>query len=292
MSNPDLELAKKVKRIEIKTRRLTDETLAGQYHSAFKGRGMTFSEVREYRYGDDLRNIDWNVTARFNTPYVKIFEEERELTVILLIDVSASAEIGSVALSKKERIAEIAGTLAFSAIRNNDKVGVIMFSDKIEKYIPPKKGQQHILRIIRELITFKPEGKGTDIAGALKFFNRVVTKRGIVFLISDFVDEGYERDMAIAVRKHDFVAMRIADNIEKTIINTSMSFLRDAETGKTFIVEKNSNRAKAYMAWWNNIRLYLDKSAAKYKIDVVDFDTENDFVKLLVKLFKKREKRI
>ena len=291
MSNPDLELAKKVKRIEIKTRRLTDETLAGQYHSAFKGRGMTFSEVREYRYGDDLRSIDWNVTARFNTPYVKIFEEERELTVILLIDVSASAEIGSVALSKKERIAEIAGTLAFSALRNNDKVGVIMFSDKIEKYIPPKKGQQHILRIIRELITFEPEGKGTDIAGALQFFNRVVTKRGIVFLISDFVDEGYERDMAIAVRKHDFVAMRIADNIEKTMINTSMSFLRDAETGKTFIVEKTAI-ALSYMAWWNNIRLYLDKSAAKYKVDVVDFDTENDFVKPLVKLFKKREKRI
>lgn len=292
MENENFQLSKKVRRIEIKTRRLTDEVLAGSYHSAFKGRGMTFSEVREYGYGDDMRSIDWNVTARFNHPYIKVFEEERELTVILLIDVSGSNNIGSGALSKSERIAELAGTLAFSALRNNDKVGVIFFSDRIEKFIPPKKGQQHILRIIRELITFKPEGKGTDITGALEYFNRVVNRRGIVFLISDFVDDGYERAFAITARKHDLVALRVVDRIETSVPGSGLILMRDAETGATRVVDPHGATARTYNSWWNQQQLYLTQTSAKFNIDVVDFPTDQDFVKPLAKLFKKRGKRI
>lgn len=292
MENENFQLSKKVRRIEIKTRRLTDEVLAGSYHSAFKGRGMTFSEVREYGYGDDMRSIDWNVTARFNHPYIKVFEEERELTVILLIDVSGSNNIGSGALSKSERIAELAGTLAFSALRNNDKVGVIFFSDRIEKFIPPKKGQQHILRIIRELITFKPEGKGTDITGALEYFNRVVNRRGIVFLISDFVDDGYERAFAITARKHDLVALRVVDRIETSVPGFRLILMRDAESGVTRVVDPHGATARTYNSWWNQQQLYLTQTSAKFNIDVVDFPTDQDFVKPLAKLFKKRGKRI
>ncbi len=292
MENDKFQLSKKVKRIEIKTRRLTDEVLAGSYHSAFKGRGMTFSEVREYGYGDDMRSIDWNVTARFNHPYVKVFEEERELTVILLIDLSASNNIGSTALSKNERIAELAGTLAFSALRNNDKVGVIFFTDKIEKFIPPKKGQQHILRIIRELITFKPENSGTNISAALEYFNRVVNRRGIVFLISDFIDDSYERAFAITARKHDFVALRVIDRIELSVPGSGLIFMRDAETGKTRIIDSKGASAHTYKSWWTQQQQYLTETAAKFNIDVVDFMTDEDFVKPLAKLFKKRGKRI
>ena len=292
MENDNFQLSKKVRRIEIKTRRLTDEVLAGSYHSAFKGRGMTFSEVREYGYGDDIRNIDWNVTARFNHPFIKVFEEERELTVILLIDVSGSNNIGSNAVSKNERIAELAGTLAFSALRNNDKVGVIFFTDRIEKFIPPKKGQQHILRIIRELITFKPEGKGTNITAALEYFNRVVNRRGIVFLISDFIDNSYERAFAITARKHDLVALRVIDNLETMVPGCGLILMRDAETGYTRVIDSNGTTARTYNTWWNQQQMYLTQTAAKFKIDVVDFMTHEDFVKPLAKLFKKRGKRI
>jgi len=292
MDNEAFQISKKVRRIEIKTRRLTDEVLAGQYHSAFKGRGMTFSEVREYGYGDDLRSIDWNVTARFNHPYVKIFEEERELTVILLIDVSGSNNIGSTAISKSERIAELAGTLAFSALRNNDKVGVIFFSDRIEKFIPPKKGQQHILRIIRELITFKPEGNGTNITLALEYFNNVIHRRGIVFLISDFIDNSYERAFAITARKHDLVALRVNDAFEKSFKGAGLLFVRDAETGATRVIDPHGATARAYETWWAHQQQYLVQTAGKFNIDVVDFHTHEDFVKPLAKLFKKRGKRI
>lgn len=288
----DFQISKKVRLIEIKTRRLTDAVLAGQYHSAFKGRGMTFSEVREYGYGDDLRSIDWNVTARFNHPFVKVFEEERELTVILLIDVSGSNQIGSTAVSKTERIAELAGTLAFSAMRNNDKVGVIFFSDRIEKFIPPKKGNQHILRIIRELITFKPEGKGTSIKTALEYFNNVVKRRSIVFTISDFFDSDYERAMAITARKHDLVALRVSDPIEQTLPARGLFMLRDAETGISRVADMQGPAARAYRAWWQHMRQYLNNSAAKFNVDVVDFPTNSDFVKPLAVLFKRREKRI
>jgi len=292
MENDNFQLSKKVRRIEIKTRRLTDEVLAGSYHSAFKGRGMTFSEVREYGYGDDMRSIDWNVTARFNHPFIKVFEEERELTVILLIDVSGSNNIGSTAVSKSERIAELAGTLAFSALRNNDKVGVIFFTDRIEKFIPPKKGQQHILRIIRELITFKPEGQGTNITAALEYFNRVVNRRGIIFLISDFIDNGFERAFAITARKHDLVALRVIDNLEPAVPGSGLILMRDAETGHTRVIDPNGATARTYIAWWNQQQQYLTQTAAKFNIDVVDFMTHEDFVKPLAKLFKKRGKRI
>lgn len=292
MENDNFQLSKKVRRIEIKTRRLTDEVLAGSYHSAFKGRGMTFSEVREYGYGDDMRSIDWNVTARFNHPFIKVFEEERELTVILLIDVSGSNNIGSTAVSKNERIAELAGTLAFSALRNNDKVGVIFFSDKIEKFIPPKKGQQHILRIIRELITFKPEGQGTNITAALEYFNRVVNRRGIVFLISDFIDNGYERAFAITARKHDLVALRIIDKMETSVPGSGLVLMQDSETGQLRVIDSNGATARMYNSWWNQQQQYLTQTAAKFNIDVVDFKTHEDFVKPLAKLFKKRGKRI
>jgi len=292
MDNEAFQISKKVRRIEIKTRRLTDEVLAGQYHSAFKGRGMTFSEVREYGYGDDLRSIDWNVTARFNHPYVKIFEEERELTVILLVDVSGSNNIGSTAISKIERIAELAGTLAFSALRNNDKVGVIFFSDRIEKFIPPKKGQQHILRIIRELITFKPVGRGTNITLALEYFNNVIHRRGIVFLISDFIDNSYERAFAITARKHDLVALRVNDAFENSFKGAGMLFVRDAETGATRVIDPNGAAAQAYQLWWSTQQQNLVQTAGKFNIDVVDFHTHEDFVKPLAKLFKKRGKRI
>ena len=211
----DQDILKKVRKIEIKARGLSQQMFSGEYHSAFKGHGMAFSEVREYQYGDDVRDIDWNVTARLNHPYVKVFEEEREMTVMLLVDVSGSNRFGTHHQFKEELVAEVAATLAFSAIQNNDKVGVIMFSDRIEKFIPPKKGSTHILRIIRELITFRPESNGTDITTALKYFTNVIKKRCTAFLLSDFYDEGYDEALKIAAEKHDLVAIRIADEKEK-----------------------------------------------------------------------------
>ncbi len=285
-------LRKQVRLIEIKTRRLTDAVLAGQYHSAFKGRGMTFSEVREYGYGDDLRSIDWNVTARYNHPFVKVHEEERELTVMLIIDVSASNIFGSTNLSKKERIAEIAGTLAFSAMRNNDKVGVVLFTDRIEKFIPPKKGNRHVLRIIRELISFEPKSKGTSISQALEFAYGVTKRRAIIFLMSDFAAKGYERALGITARRHDVVALRIFDPLEMRLPEKGLLMLEDAETGLKQVVDFEGPIGQAYRKWMHNNSIMLNEIAAKYNVDVLNVSTIDDYVRPLASLFKKREKRV
>jgi uncharacterized protein (DUF58 family) len=226
------DIIQKVRKIEIKTRGLSNHIFAGEYHSAFKGRGMTFAEVREYQYGDDVRSIDWNVTARFGHPFIKIFEEERELTVMLLIDVSGSRVFGTVSRLKMDVVTEVAATLAFSTIQNNDKVGVIFFSDKIEKFIPPQKGRKHVLHIIREMIDFKPESTLTDISGALRYFTNAIKKRSTAFLISDFIDEGFEKELTIANRKHDVVALQVYDRRETEMPDVGLIKLKDAETGK------------------------------------------------------------
>jgi uncharacterized protein (DUF58 family) len=238
------ELLKKVRKIEIKTRGLSNQIFSGEYHSAFKGRGMAFSEVREYMPGDDIRNIDWNVTARFNHPFVKIFEEERELTVMLLVDISASGDYGTRRQFKRELITELCAVLSFSAIQNNDKIGVIFFSDKIEKFIPPKKGKSHILRIIRELIDFKPSSSGTDIGGALRYFTNMIKKRSISFLISDFQTAGYDDALKIAARKHDLVAIRIYDHRESELPDIGLIRMQDAETGSLLWVDSSSKTTR------------------------------------------------
>ncbi len=226
------ELLKKVRKIEIKTRRLSDNVFGGEYHSTFKGRGMTFSEVRQYQYGDDVRNIDWNVTARYSEPYIKVFEEERELTLMLMADISGSEFFGTDAQFKNEIIIEIAATLAFSALQNNDKVGIILFTDQIEMFIPPKKGKSHVLRIIRELIEFKPKSKKTNIAAALKFLSSVIKKSAIVFILSDFMDDDYEKTVKIAAKKHDLTGIRVYDKRDEELPNLGMVQMRDAETGE------------------------------------------------------------
>jgi len=286
------DLIKKVRKIEIKTRGLSDQIFSGQYHSAFKGKGMTFSEVREYQFGDDIRSIDWNVTARFNHPYVKIFDEERELTVILIIDVSRSNEFGTQKQLKQELITELSAVLAFSAIHNNDKVGVIFYSSQIEKYIPPKKGTTHILRIIRELIDFKPKYNGTDTAGALRFFTNVIKKKCTAFLITDFLDKGFDDALKITNKKHDLIALKINDARERELPNVGLVRVKDAETGITKWVDtSNSSLRKIYKE--NKIRTdaELNNLFVKCGIDVADLDTDKDYVKTLMKLFKKREAR-
>lgn len=285
------ELLKKVRQIEIKTRGLSRNIFAGEYHSAFKGRGMAFSEVREYQFGDDIRNIDWNVTARYNHPYIKVFEEERELTVMLLIDVSGSREFGSHEKMKKNIITEISAILSFSAIQNNDKIGVIFFSDSIEKFIPPKKGKSHILRIIRELIDFQPQNKGTDITEAIRYLTNAIKKRCTAFVISDFMDENPEMDMALSIanNKHDVVALKVYDDREKELPSIGMIKLKDAETGQYVWVDSSSNRIrKTYAEWWNKHILRLDTMFKKCGIDYVQIDTNEDYVKSLMTLFKKR----
>lgn len=285
----DEEIIKKVRRIEIKARGLSQQMFSGEYHSAFKGRGMAFSEVREYQYGDDVRNIDWNVTARLAHPYVKIFEEERELTVMLLVDVSGSGRFGTHSQFKEELAAEVAATLAFSAIANNDKVGVILFSDRIEKFIPPKKGRQHILRIIRELITFRPQSNGTDIAQALGYFSNVIKRRCTAFLLSDFFDRGYEDALKIAASKHDIVALRLVDRREEHLSDLGLMKLYDPESTETLWVDTGSAA----------VRLVVDSRAAeqaaktertmrRYGIDMATLYTGDDFVKPLRTLLKKR----
>jgi uncharacterized protein (DUF58 family) len=286
------ELIKKVRKIEIKTRGLSDQIFSGQYHSAFKGKGMTFSEVREYQFGDDIRSIDWNVTARFNHPYVKIFDEERELTVILIVDVSRSNEFGTQKQLKQELITELSAVLAFSAIHNNDNVGVIFYSSKIEKYIPPKKGTSHILRIIRELIDFKPKYNGTDTAGALRFFTNVIKKKCTAFLISDFLDKGFDDALKITNKKHDLIALKINDARERELPDVGLVRVKDAESGITKWVDtSNSSLRKIYKE--NKIRTdaELNNLFVKCGIDVADLDTDKDYVKTLMKLFKKRESR-
>ena len=284
------ELLKKVRRIEIKTRGLSRNIFAGQYHSAFKGRGMAFSEVREYQYGDDIRDIDWNVTARYIRPYVKVFEEERELTVMLMIDVSGSRDFGSVNVMKKEIITEIAATLAFSAIQNNDKIGVLFFSDKIEKFIPPQKGKKHILYIIRELIDFKPDDTKTDISLVLKYLTNAIKKRCTAFLISDFIDKGGFKDaLTIANRKHDVVAIQVYDQRETELPSDGLMKVKDAETGAERWIDSSSAKVRsAFSEWWNTRQNEMNNAFKKCRVDSVSVRTDEDYVKALIALFEKR----
>lgn len=284
------ELLKKVRRIEIKTRGLSRNIFAGQYDSAFKGRGMAFSEVREYQYGDDIRDIDWNVTARYIRPYVKVFEEERELTVMLMIDVSGSRDFGSVNVMKKEIITEIAATLAFSAIQNNDKIGVLFFSDKIEKFIPPQKGKKHILYIIRELIDFKPDDTKTDISLVLKYLTNAIKKRCTAFLISDFIDKGGFKDaLTIANRKHDVVAIQVYDQRETELPSVGLMKVKDAETGAERWIDSSSAKVRsAFSEWWNTRQNEMNNAFKKCRVDSVSVRTDEDYVKALIALFEKR----
>ena len=287
------ELLQKVRRIEIKTRGLSRNIFAGEYHSAFKGRGMTFAEVREYQYGDDVRSIDWNVTARFQHPYVKVFEEEREMTVMLLIDVSASHDFGSGNLYKRDVMTELAATLAFSAIQNNDKIGVIFFSDKIEKFIPPQKGRKHILYIIRELIDFKPESNKTDIALALRYFTNIIKKRCTAFLISDLLDsKSFEDELVIANRKHDVIALRVYDKREAELPPVGLMKVKDAETGERMWIDTDDRRWRMlYKNLWDESRLKLQHLLMKAGVDKVSIDvSEDDYIKALIGLFKQRGK--
>ena len=285
------DLLKKVRQIEIKTRGLTRNIFAGEYHSAFKGRGMAFSEVREYQFGDDIRNIDWNVTARYSHPYVKIFEEERELTVMLLIDVSGSREFGTFEKFKKNIITEISAILSFSAIQNNDKIGVIFFSNCIEKFIPPKKGKSHILRIIRELIDFQPKERGTDVTGAIRYLTNVIKKRCTAFVISDFIDDNSEMELTLSIanNKHDIVVLKIYDEREKELPAIGMLKLKDAETGQYVWVDSDSSKIRnIYSNWWIKQSARLDAMFKKCGIDYVEIKTNEDYVKSLMNLFKKR----
>ncbi|HPE33544.1 MAG TPA: DUF58 domain-containing protein [Bacteroidales bacterium] len=286
------EIFKKVRKIEIKTRGLSNQIFSGHYHSSFKGRGMAFSEVREYQYGDDVRSIDWNVTARFNHPFVKIFEEERELTVMLLIDVSGSNEFGTKSSLKEDLITEIAAVIAFSAIQNNDKVGVIFFSSKIEKFIPPKKGTSHILRIIRELVDFKTENQGTDISESLKFLTNAIKKKCTAFIVSDFLDKDFGNALQIANSKHDMIAVRIYDPREVDMPNIGMAKFKDAESGKNLWVDtSNPKTRQIYKEWFANNEKHVKWLFAKSGVDSAHIRTDEDYVKPLVNMFKKRESR-
>ncbi len=283
------ELLKKVRKIEIKTRRLSDHLFGGEYHSTFKGRGMTFSEVRQYQYGDDVRSIDWNVTARYNEPYVKVFEEERELTMMLMVDVSGSELFGTQQQFKSETITEIAATLAFSAIQNNDKVGLILFSDQIELYIPPKKGRSHVLRIIRELIEFEPESKKTNIAEALKFLSNVIKKRAIVFLMSDFIADDYKRTLKIVANKHDVTGIRLYDKHEEAIPNLGMVRMLDEETGELLLVNTMSKKIRHnYSRFYKERADYFKDSFAKSGAGIINCRVDESYVKKLLGYFKRR----
>ena len=286
------EIFKKVRKIEIKTRGLSNQIFAGQYHSSFKGRGMAFSEVREYQYGDDVRNIDWNVTARFHKPFIKIFEEEREMTVMLLIDVSASNEFGTTQSFKQDIITEISAVLSFSAIKNNDKVGVIFFSDKIEKFIPPKKGSTHILRIIRELVDFKAINRGTDISEALKFMTNAIKKRCTAFVLSDFRQQNYIDALKIANNKHDLMAVRISDKRESRLPNVGLIQFKDAETGELKWVDTSSNAVRRYYAEKaETLERTTKENFKKSGVDMAEVHTGEDYVRPLIAMFKKREAR-
>ncbi len=287
------ELLRKVRRIEIKTRGLSQNIFAGEYHTAFKGRGMTFAEVREYQYGDDVRDIDWNVTARHNHPYVKVYEEERELTVMLLVDVSGSRNFGAVGETKREMVTEIAATIAFSAIQNNDKIGVIFFSDKIEKFIPPKKGRKHILYIIRELLDFKPENNLTDISQALKYFTDALKKRCTTFLISDFIDlHDYTKALTVASSKHDVIGIQVYDKRDTQLPDIGLMRVRDLETGVERWIDTSSKSVrKSYSKWWYDRQQFLTAAAHHCRIDITSVSTDEDYVKALMSLFKQRSSR-
>lgn len=284
------ELIKKVRKIEIKTRSLSHNIFAGQYHSAFKGRGMSFSEVREYQYGDDVRDIDWNVTARFNKPFVKVFEEERELTVMLLIDVSQSLDFGTIKQTKHDMLTEIAATLAFAAIQNNDKIGVIFFSDVVEKFIPPQKGRKHILYIIRELLNFEPKSSKTDIKVPLEYLTNALKKRCTAFVISDFIAKNdFKNALTIANRKHDMVAIQVYDRRLVELPKIGLLKVRDAETGGEMYIDTSSDKVqKAQREWWNAQSQALKEIFNKSKVDSVSVRTDQDYVKALMALFSQR----
>lgn len=284
------EILKKVRKIEIKTRGLSQNIFAGQYHSAFKGRGMAFAEVREYQFGDDVRDIDWNVTARFRKPYVKVFEEERELTVMLLVDVSGSLDFGTRSRMKSEMATEIAATIAYSAIQNNDKIGVVFFSDRIEKYIPPKKGRKHILYIIREMLDFKPESRKTDIGGAMEFFTRVMKRRTTAFVLSDFYDRhDFFKQMQIANNKHDVMAIQVYDKWAKALPDVGLVKVVDAESGHEMYVDTSSKKVRAAHArYWIEQQQMLKDTLSRANVDWVSVATDDDYVKAMMHLFASR----
>ena len=284
------ELLQQVRKIEIKTRRLSNNIFAGEYHSAFKGRGMAFSEVREYQYGDDIRDIDWNVTARFDKPFVKVFEEERELTVMLLVDVSGSLDFGTQQQTKREMATEIAATLAFSAIQNNDKIGVIFFSDKVEKFIPPKKGRKHILHIIRELLVFEPTSQKTDIGTAIEYMTNAIKKRCTVFLLSDFFDrKDYSNQLTIANRRHDVVAIQVYDYRMTELPDVGIIKMRDSESGEDILVDTSSRAVRrAHHEWWIKYQGWLRNVFTHSNVDCVSVRTDEDYVKALLGLFRRR----
>ncbi len=284
------DILKRVRQIEIKTKGLSNNIFAGEYHSAFKGRGMAFAEVREYQYGDDIRDIEWNVTARFNKPYVKVFEEERELTVMLCVDVSGSLEFGTSVMTKRSMLTEIAATLAFSAIQNNDKIGVIFFSDRIEKFIPPKKGRKHILYIIRELLEFKPESHKTDIGMAVEYLTSVIKRRCTAFLLSDFIEEkDFSKPLTIANRKHDVVAIQVYDRRIAELPNIGLVKVRDAESGRELLVDTSNTRVRnRQSAWWHSRQTYLQDTFLRSGVDNVSVRTDHDYVSALMRLFRYR----
>jgi uncharacterized protein (DUF58 family) len=286
------EILKEVRRIEISTRGLVNEVFSGEYHSVFKGRGMSFAEVREYQYGDDIRSIDWNVTARTGSPFVKIFEEERELTVMLLVDVSASGDFGTRQRLKAEVGVEICALLAFSAIKNNDKVGLVIFSDHVEKFVPPRKGRRHVLRVLRELLYHRPEGRGTDIGAALEYLAHVQRKRAVTFLVSDFRDEGFEKALAVAGRRHDVVAVRLADARERELPPLGLLELEDPETGERVVVNTSKPAFRAAFRGVNaSRRAALDRTLRRSKVDVIDIATGEPWVKPLMRFFQARMRR-
>ena len=289
------DLLKKVRKIEIKTRALSHQIFAGEYHSAFKGRGMAFSEVREYQYGDDVRNMDWNVTARMRSPYVKVFEEERELTVVLLVDVSRSRLFGTVGTSRKDMLAEIAAVLSFSAIINNDKVGALFFSEKVEKFIPPKKGRSHLLHIIKEIIEFEPTTDGTDISEALRYLTNAIKKKCTAFLLSDMLDVNkdgsprYEEALKVAVNRHDLSVIEVYDPRERNIPNVGLIHIKDSETGKAAWVNTSDRKMRlAYEEWFRNVEQTSSRLFMKYNVDKVSIALDEDYVKGLMTLFKNR----
>ncbi|MEQ1856670.1 MAG: DUF58 domain-containing protein [Longimicrobiales bacterium] len=283
------EILKEVRRIEISTRGLVNEVFSGEYHSVFKGRGMSFAEVREYQYGDDVRNIDWNVTARAGTPFVKIYEEERELTVMLLVDVSASGNFGTKQRMKAEVGVEICALLAFSAIKNNDKVGLVIFSDHVEKFVPPRKGRSHVLRVLRELLYHEPTGRGTDIRAALEYLNHVQRKRAVTFLVSDFRASGFEKALAVAGRRHDLVAVRLADAREEELPPLGFMELEDPETGQRVVVNTSRPAFRAAFRSLNaSRRAALDRALRRSRVDVIDIRTGEPWVKPLMRFFQKR----
>ncbi len=286
------EILKQVRRVEIATRGLVNDVFSGEYHSVFKGRGMNFAEVREYQYGDDIRSIDWNVTARTGTPFVKVFDEERELTLMLVVDVSASGEFGSRSRMKGEVAVEICAVLAFSAITNNDKVGLIIFSDRIEKFVPPRKGRRHVLRVLRELLYFRPEGRGTDVAGALEYLARVVRRRAVVFVVSDFFDTGYQKALAVAGRRHDTIVIRMGDPRERELPAVGYIELEDAETGELLTVNVSDPAFReAFDRDVSETRTALEREFRKTGIDVVEISTDRPYANRLMRFFRQRAKR-